>query len=222
MPGFDAPEMKHKLSLRASITSELVLRDVRVPDAQSPSPTSRRCAGRSRVSTKLGTESSGARRARRVPARVGARVRQGAHRLRRADRRLSAHAAEAGRDRARGQPRHTRRVAPGPMKDAGTLQPPPREHGEDGQRSRRDRAARTARTILGASGITLEYPVIRHMNNLESVLTYEGTHESTRSSSATRSPVSTRSARRRGSRAARRRGRVRRRANGRTSSSGRP
>jgi glutaryl-CoA dehydrogenase len=38
-------------------------------------------------------------------------------------------------------------------------------------------ACRTARTILGASGITLEYPVIRHMNNLESVLTYEGTHE---------------------------------------------
>jgi glutaryl-CoA dehydrogenase len=38
-------------------------------------------------------------------------------------------------------------------------------------------AAREARTILGANGITLEYPVIRHMNNLESVLTYEGTEE---------------------------------------------
>jgi glutaryl-CoA dehydrogenase len=37
--------------------------------------------------------------------------------------------------------------------------------------------ARSARTILGASGITLEYPVIRHANNLESVLTYEGTSE---------------------------------------------
>jgi glutaryl-CoA dehydrogenase len=37
--------------------------------------------------------------------------------------------------------------------------------------------ARTARTILGANGITLEYPVVRHMNNLESVLTYEGTEE---------------------------------------------
>lgn len=37
--------------------------------------------------------------------------------------------------------------------------------------------AREARTILGANGITLEYPVIRHMNNLESVLTYEGTQE---------------------------------------------
>jgi glutaryl-CoA dehydrogenase len=37
--------------------------------------------------------------------------------------------------------------------------------------------AREARSILGANGITLEYPVIRHMNNLESVLTYEGTSE---------------------------------------------
>src|SRR5690606_15657986 len=37
--------------------------------------------------------------------------------------------------------------------------------------------AREARSILGANGITLEYPVIRHMNNLESVLTYEGTNE---------------------------------------------
>jgi glutaryl-CoA dehydrogenase len=37
--------------------------------------------------------------------------------------------------------------------------------------------ARTARGILGANGITLEYPVIRHMNNLESVYTYEGTNE---------------------------------------------
>ena len=37
--------------------------------------------------------------------------------------------------------------------------------------------ARTARTVLGANGITLEYPVLRHANNLESVLTYEGTHE---------------------------------------------
>ena len=37
--------------------------------------------------------------------------------------------------------------------------------------------ARTARTMLGGDGITLEYPVMRHMNNLETVLTYEGTEE---------------------------------------------
>jgi glutaryl-CoA dehydrogenase len=37
--------------------------------------------------------------------------------------------------------------------------------------------AREARSILGANGVTLEYPVMRHMSNLESVFTYEGTHE---------------------------------------------
>jgi glutaryl-CoA dehydrogenase len=37
--------------------------------------------------------------------------------------------------------------------------------------------ARECRNILGGNGITLEYPVIRHMNNLESVFTYEGTNE---------------------------------------------
>jgi len=39
----------------------------------------------------------------------------------------------------------------------------------------RAEVARTARQVLGANGVTLEYPVIRHMNNLESVVTYEGT-----------------------------------------------
>ena len=46
-----------------------------------------------------------------------------------------------------------------------------------GIRPREFEIARQARTILGANGITLEYPVIRHMQNLESVLTYEGTEE---------------------------------------------
>ena len=41
----------------------------------------------------------------------------------------------------------------------------------------RGHAAPEARSVLGANGITLEYPVIRHMNNLESVFTYEGTNE---------------------------------------------
>jgi glutaryl-CoA dehydrogenase len=65
----------------------------------------------------------------------------------------------------------------GRMKDAGTLQPHHVSMGKMGNVRGAIEAARTARTILGASGITLEYPVIRHMNNLESVLTYEGTHE---------------------------------------------
>lgn len=65
----------------------------------------------------------------------------------------------------------------GRLKDAGRALP---EHVSMGKLNNVREAlaiAREARTILGASGITLEYPVIRHMNNLESVLTYEGTSE---------------------------------------------
>ena len=63
----------------------------------------------------------------------------------------------------------------GRMKDAGTLRP---EHVSMGKLANVNAAldvARSARQVLGANGITLEYPVIRHMNNLETVLTYEGT-----------------------------------------------
>ena len=62
----------------------------------------------------------------------------------------------------------------GRMKDAGTLARAS-QHGQAWERQRRARVARAARQVLGANGITLEYPVIRHMNNLESVVTYEGT-----------------------------------------------
>ena len=65
----------------------------------------------------------------------------------------------------------------GALKDAGELHPIHVSAGKlNNVRVALD-VAREARTILGASGITLEYPVIRHMNNLESVLTYEGTSE---------------------------------------------
>ena len=65
----------------------------------------------------------------------------------------------------------------GRRKDAGTLLPQQISFGKlDNVRGALE-VARTARTILGANGISLEYPVIRHMTNLESVLTYEGTSE---------------------------------------------
>jgi glutaryl-CoA dehydrogenase len=63
----------------------------------------------------------------------------------------------------------------GRLKDAGELRP---EQVSMGKLANVDAAldvARSARQVLGANGITLEYPVIRHMNNLESVVTYEGT-----------------------------------------------
>ena len=63
----------------------------------------------------------------------------------------------------------------GRMKDEGTLRPEHVSMGKLGNVNAALDVARTARQVLGANGITLEYPVIRHMNNLESVVTYEGT-----------------------------------------------
>jgi glutaryl-CoA dehydrogenase len=65
----------------------------------------------------------------------------------------------------------------GRMKDDGRLAPQQVSLGKLNNVREALEIAREARTILGANGITLEYPVIRHMNNLESVLTYEGTSE---------------------------------------------
>ena len=65
----------------------------------------------------------------------------------------------------------------GRMKDEGTLRPEHVSMGKMGNVRGAIEVARSARSVLGGNGITLEYPVIRHMNNLESVLTYEGTHE---------------------------------------------
>ena len=178
MPGFEAPLMHHKLSLRASVTSELVLRDVRVPE-ENRFPEIE-LAARAALLPQRGAVRDRVRR-RRLGAHVprdGARLREGADRLRQADRRLPAHAAEARGDGARGEPRR-RCVALhlGRMKDEGTLRPEHVSMGKMGNVRGALDVARTARSILGGNGITLEYPVIRHMNNLETVLTYEGTHE---------------------------------------------
>ena len=65
----------------------------------------------------------------------------------------------------------------GRMKDDGTLRNEHVSMGKMGNVRGAIEVARSARTVLGANGVTLEYPVIRHANNLESVLTYEGTEE---------------------------------------------
>ena len=65
----------------------------------------------------------------------------------------------------------------GRRKDAGTLRPEQVSMGKLNNVREALEICRTARPVLGADGISLEYPVIRHMNNLESVLTYEGTVE---------------------------------------------
>jgi glutaryl-CoA dehydrogenase len=61
--------------------------------------------------------------------------------------------------------------------DAGTLRPEQVSYGKLNNVREAIEIARTARTILGANGISFEYPIMRHANNLESVLTYEGTVE---------------------------------------------
>ena len=98
-------------------------------------------------------------------------------RVREADLGVPADPAEARRDGARAQPRRCCRPPRRADERRGHLAPEHVSLGKMGNVRGAIEVCRSARTILGANGVTLEYPVIRHMNNLESVLTYEGTHE---------------------------------------------
>jgi glutaryl-CoA dehydrogenase len=177
MPGFEAPEMKHKLSLRASVTSELLLKDVRVPEENRfPEVSSLRgplsCLNEARYGIVWG--SVGAARACFESALDYSKERMvfgkpiAGYQL--TQQKLAEMALEI--NRATLVALHL-----GRMKDDGTLRPEHVSMGKMGNVRGAIEVARSARTILGGNGITLEYPVIRHMNNLESVLTYEGTHE---------------------------------------------
>jgi glutaryl-CoA dehydrogenase len=177
MPGFEAPEMKHKMSLRASVTSELVLKGVRVPEANRfPEVSSLRgplsCLNEARYGIVWG--SVGAGRACFESALEYSKERIvfdkpiAGYQL--TQQKLAEMALEI--NRATLVALHL-----GRMKDEGTLRPEHVSMGKMGNVRGAIDVARSARTILGGNGITLEYPVIRHMNNLESVLTYEGTHE---------------------------------------------
>jgi glutaryl-CoA dehydrogenase len=175
--GFSAPEMKHKLSLRASITSELVLRDVRVPEENRfPDVTSLRgplsCLNEARYGITWGAE--GAARACLESALEYAKERIVFGEPIAARQLIQQKLAEITLEVNRGT---LVALHLGRMKDSGTLQPHHVSLGKMGNVRGAIEACRTARTILGGNGITLEYPIIRHMNNLESVLTYEGTHE---------------------------------------------
>ena len=177
MQGFEAPEMKRKLSLRASVTSELVLRDVRVPEENRfPEVDSLRgplsCLNEARYGIVWG--SVGAARACFESALEYARERIvfgkpiAGYQL--TQQKLAEMALEVNRGTLVA-------LHLGRMKEDGTLRPEHVSMGKMGNARGALEVARAARTILGGNGITLEYPVIRHMNNLESVLTYEGTHE---------------------------------------------
>jgi glutaryl-CoA dehydrogenase len=173
--GFTTQDIHKKMSLRASITSELLLDDVRLPEsAMLPETTSLRgplsCLNEARYGIVWGA--AGAARACLESALAYSLERQAFGRPIAAtqiqQQKLAMMALEV--NRATLLALHL-----GRMKDDGVLRPEHVSMGKLGNVNAALEVARTARQVLGANGITLEYPVIRHMNNLESVVTYEGT-----------------------------------------------
>ncbi len=176
-PGFSAPVIKHKLSLRASVTSELVLDEVRLPaDAVLPEVRGLQgplaCLTEARYGIIWG--SLGAARSALDTALRYAGEREQFGRPIAGFQLTQQKLAEMYLEWTKGL---LLAVHLGRRKDAGTLTPEQVSLGKLNNIRAALEICRTARTILGANGISLEFPVIRHMNNLESVLTYEGTVE---------------------------------------------
>ncbi|GAB3654768.1 acyl-CoA dehydrogenase family protein [Streptomyces sparsus] len=176
-PGFSAPEIRHKWSLRASVTSELVLDDVRLPrDAVLPDVTGLRgplsCLGHARYGIVWG--SMGAARASFTAALEYAGSREQFGRPIAGFQLTQAKLADMAVELHKGLllAHHL-----GRRMDAGTLRPEQVSFGKLNNVREAIEICRTSRTVLGANGISLEYPVMRHATNLESVLTYEGTVE---------------------------------------------
>jgi len=176
-PGFSAPEIRHKWSLRASVTSELILDEVRLPaDAVLPGVTGLRgplsCLSHARYGIVWGA--MGAARSSFEAAVDYARTREqfgkpiGGFQLTQA--KLADMAVELHKGILLAH--HL-----GRRMDAGRLRPEQVSFGKLNNVREAIEICRTSRTILGANGISLEYPVMRHATNLESVLTYEGTVE---------------------------------------------
>jgi len=176
-PGFSAPKIGKKLSLRASITSELVLEGVRLPaDALLPEVTGLRgplsCLSEARFGIVWGA--LGAARDCLETAISYASSREVFDRPLAAFQLTQAKLADMALELQKG---FLLALHLGRLKDAGKLDPRQVSLGKLNNVRESLAIARECRTILGANGITLEYPVIRHANNLESVLTYEGTSE---------------------------------------------
>jgi glutaryl-CoA dehydrogenase len=174
-PGFSSQDIHRKMSLRASVTSELLLDDARLPgDAILPEATSLRgplsCLNEARYGIVWGA--AGAARACFEAALDYSKERVQFGRpvasFQIQQQKLATMALEV--NRATLLALHL-----GRMKDDGRLRPEQVSLAKLGNVNAALEVARTARQVLGANGITLEYPVIRHMNNLESVVTYEGT-----------------------------------------------
>jgi len=176
-PGFTTKRIEKKLSLRVSVTSELVFEDVRLPgDAVLPGVVGLKgplsCLNEARFGIMFGAV--GAARACYETALVYASERTqfgkpiGSFQL--TQRKLVE--MMVGVNQGMLLAMHL-----GRKRDAGTLSAEQINFGKMTNVRMALDVAREARSVLGANGITLEYPVIRHMNNLESVYTYEGTNE---------------------------------------------
>ncbi|WP_066374776.1 acyl-CoA dehydrogenase family protein [Herbidospora mongoliensis] len=175
-PGFSASLIHRKLSLRASVTSSLYFDDVRVPASSVLDVVGLRgplaCLSEARFGILWGVVGAGRACFEAALEYSKTRVQFGkpiaAFQL--TQEKLAWMAV------ALGQAGLTA-LHLGSLKDAGVLRPQQVSFGKLANVRAALDVAREARSILGANGVTLEYPVIRHMNNLESVLTYEGTQE---------------------------------------------
>jgi glutaryl-CoA dehydrogenase len=175
--GFSASKITKKLSLRASITSELVLEDVRLPaDAILPDVVGLRgplsCLSEARFGIVFGA--LGAARDCLDAALDYVGTREVFDRPLASFQLTQAKLADMALELQKG---FLLALHLGRLKDDHRLTPRQVSLGKLNNVREALAIARECRTILGANGITLEYPVLRHANNLESVLTYEGTSE---------------------------------------------
>ncbi len=176
-PGFSARKVQHKLSLRASVTSELVLDEVRLPgDAMLPEAKGLRgalgCLDEARYGIVWGA--MGAARAAWQAALDYSLSREQFGRPIAGFQLTQAKLVDMAVELHKGL---LVALHLGRLKDSCGLRPDQVSFGKLSNTRQALEVCRSARTILGANGISLEYPVIRHMVNLETVLTYEGTAE---------------------------------------------
>ena len=176
-PGFSAREVEHKLSLRASVTSELHLEDVRVPgSALLPGTTglgsALKCLNEARFGIAWGTV--GAAMACFESALEYSKLRPQFGRPIAGFQLTQAKLADMLTAITQGQ---LVALQLGRLKDGGRLRPAQVSLAKRANSMMALEVARTARSILGGNGISLEHPIFRHMVNLETVITYEGTHE---------------------------------------------
>ncbi len=177
MPGFSTNDIHHKLSLRASITSELHFDECRVPATNMlPGVRGMRgplsCLNEARFGIAWGA--TGAARACYEMALEYAKSRIQFKKPIASFQLVQQKLAIMATELVKGQ---LLALQLGRLKDEGLLHPVQISVAKRNNVREAIKTAREARTVLGANGITLEYPVIRHMNNLESVFTYEGTDD---------------------------------------------